>query len=172
MKERQAAEVEAFHQHEATRPLTVAREASLDAPANAPQVGVVEMDGGRIRTREENSPRGITHPHWREFQAGCVVRLQSEESVEDPRPEVPKLFLNRPKVQKLVSQLHRQRTACSGEDTDSDPIGELLAAEQRIPSSRWAKKGRNDRKIRCRRLDRRSLTFLATQGASRELRPR
>ena len=61
------------------------------------------MDGGRIRTRDENCPRGVTHPHWREFQAGCVVRLQSEASVEDPRPEVPRLFLNRPKVQKLVA---------------------------------------------------------------------
>ena len=135
MKDHQAAEVEAFHQREATRPLTGARETSLDAPANTPQVGVVEMDGGRIRTREENSARGITHPHWREFQAGCVVRLQSEESVEDPRPEVPKLFLNRPKVQKLVSQLHRQRTACSGENVDSEPISELLAAEKLIENA-------------------------------------
>ena len=135
MKECQAAEVEAFHQREATRPLTGARVSSLDAPANAPQVGVVEIDGGRIRTREENSARGITHPHWREFQAGCVVRLHSEESVEDPRPEVPKLFLNRPKVQKLVSQLHRQRTACSEENADSEPIGELLAAEKLIENT-------------------------------------
>jgi hypothetical protein len=29
--------------------------------------------GGRIRTGEENCQRGVTHPHWREFQAGCVV---------------------------------------------------------------------------------------------------
>jgi hypothetical protein len=129
MKEQQTADVEAFHQREANRPLIAAREASPDAPANAPQVGVVEMDGGRIRTRDENCPRGVTHPHWREFQAGCVVRLQSEESVEDPRPEVPRLFLNRPKVQKLVAQLHRQRKAMP-ENADDESIGELLAEEK------------------------------------------
>ena len=130
MKEQQTADVEAFHQREASRPLIAAREASPDAPANAPQVGVVEMDGGRIRTRDENCPRGVTHPHWREFQAGCVVRLQSEESVEDPRSEVPRLFLNRPKVQKLVAQLHRQRKAMPEENADDESIGELLAEEK------------------------------------------
>lgn len=130
MKEHQAAQVEAFHQREASRPLTASREASPEVPANAPQVGVVEMDGGRIRTRDENGPRGVTHPHWREFQAGCVVRLQSEASLEDPRPEVPQLFRNRPKVQKLVAQLHRQRKALPEEKTDDQSIGELLGEEQ------------------------------------------
>ena len=113
--------VEAYHQEQATRSLTAHRQRFLRrAPANLPQVGVVEMDGGRIRTREDNSPRGVTSPHWREFQAGCVVRLQSEETATDPRPEVPRLFLSRPKVQKLVSQLHRQRSACIVRNSGND----------------------------------------------------
>ena len=135
MKELQAAQVEAFHQREAARPLTASREASADAPLNAPQVGVVEMDGGRIRTRQENRPRGVTHPHWREFQAGCVVRLQSEASVEDPRPEVPRLFTNRPKVQKLVTQLHRQRKAIPEENAEEQSIGEVLAEEKLVENA-------------------------------------
>ena len=129
MKAQQTARVEAFHQAEANRPLTVPRPPSPKAPANAPQVGVVEMDGGRIRTRDEHGQRGVTHPHWREFQAGCVVRLQSEESAEDPRPQVPRLFLNRPKVHKLVSQLHRQHSAPQ-DDADGESIGDMLAAEK------------------------------------------
>jgi hypothetical protein len=56
-----------------------------------------------------------------------VVRLQSEETATDPRPEVPRLFLSRPKVHKLVSQLHRQRTVSSSETTEEESIGELLA---------------------------------------------
>ena len=104
----------------------------------SPQVGVVEMDGGRIRTRDEHGQRGVTHPHWREFQAGCVVRLQSDASAEDPRPQVPRLFLNRPKVHKLVSQLHRQRSApqdvdANGDanrDADGESIGDMLATEK------------------------------------------
>jgi hypothetical protein len=127
MKEQQSAMVEAYHQQQATRSLTASPEVSPETPANLPQVGVVEMDGGRIRTREDNNPRGVTSPHWREFQAGCVVRLQSEETATDPRPEVPRLFLSRPKVQKLVSQLHRQRTVSPAETTEEESIGELLA---------------------------------------------
>lgn len=135
MKQAQAARVEAFHQRETERPLTSAREASAKAPPNAPQVGVVEMDGGRIRTRDENAPRGVTHPHWREFQAGCVVRLKSEASAEDPRPEVPELFLNRPRVQKLVSQLHRQRGVSQEDETEKESIGELLAEEKLVENA-------------------------------------
>jgi hypothetical protein len=130
MKAQQSAHVEAYHQQQATRSLTAPSAPSPEAPPNLPQVGVVEMDGGRIRTRQENGPRGVTSPHWREFQAGCVVRLQSEESEIDPRPEVPELFLSRPKVQKLVSQLHRQRSGMSSataEEDKEESIGELLA---------------------------------------------
>jgi hypothetical protein len=68
-----------------------------------------------------------------------VVRLHSQESAVDPRPEVPELFLNRPKVQKLVSQLHRQRTGVSAKAVDDESIGELLAeanlAENKLESN-------------------------------------
>jgi len=130
MKAQQSAMVEQYQQREAARSLTAPPEISSEAPENLPQVGVVEMDGGRIRTRDEGGPRGVSGPHWREFQAGCVVRLQSEESAEDPRPEVPRLFLSRPKVQKLVSQLHRQKAATNEETTDDPSIGDILAEEK------------------------------------------
>lgn len=138
MKAQQRARVERFQRREAERPLSEPRQPSPQAPPNAPSVGVVEMDGGRIRTRDEGGPRGVTRPHWREFQAGCVVRLQSEPSAEDPRPNVPALFLERPQVQKLVAQLHRQRGTAQensensehSEHAGDDPsIAELLAPE-------------------------------------------
>jgi hypothetical protein len=129
MKEQQTARVEAHHQCEARRPLSEPRPAAAEAPDNLPQVGVVEMDGGRIRTRQENERRGVTEPHWREFQAGCVVRLQSEPSPEDPHPEVPRLFLSRPKVQKLVTQLHRQKTAAAEEMIRDVVDGDVVEGE-------------------------------------------
>lgn len=138
MQQAQAARVEAFHQREAERPLTSTREPSEKAPPNAPQAVVAEMDGGRILTRDEQCPRGVIHPHWREFQAGCLVRLQSEASEEDPRPDVPELFLNRPLVQKLVSQLHRQRGVSQEGKTDQEDqesIGELLAEEKLVENA-------------------------------------
>ncbi len=135
MEEQQKQRAEAFQRREANRPLTAAREVSDRAPANLPQVGVVEMDGGRIRTRDEGGSRGVTHPHWREFQAGCVVRLQSKVSAVDPRPEVPRLFLDRPKVHKLVSQLHRQRNGSLEEKGSEESLGKLLATEELAENS-------------------------------------
>jgi len=158
MKEQQTTMVEDHHHREASRPLSAPRAVSSDAPGNLPQVGVVEMDGGRIRTRQENGQRGVTNPHWREFQAGCVVRLQSDESAEDPRPEVPRLFLNRPKVQKLVTQLHRQKKAPSEETADDQSIGEILAEEKltenasdREPSTTTEASSKTKRPVRLQR---------------------
>jgi len=64
-----------------------------------------------------------------------VVRLQSEPSAEDPRPEVPRLFLDRPWVHKLVSQLHRQRQAVPDEKEDEPNIGKMLAAEKLVENA-------------------------------------
>ena len=129
MKQQQTEKVQEHHRREAQRPLSEPRPVAADAPENLPQVGVVEMDGGRIRTRQEDAPRGVKEPHWREFQAGCAVRLQSDEAAVDPRPEVPPLFLCRPKVQKLVTQLHRQKKAAPepSADGEDESIGEILA---------------------------------------------
>lgn len=137
MKQQQTSKVEEHHQREATRSLSEPRPVSAEVPENLPQAGVVEMDGGRIRTRQEDSPRGVTEPRWREFQAGCVVRLQSDESAIDPRPEVPRLFLSRPKVQKLVTELHRQKKAAAEEPTGNgeESIGEMLAEESLVENA-------------------------------------
>lgn len=130
MKAQQTARVEEFEQAEAQRPLTQPRQPSPRAPENSPEVGVVEMDGGTIRTRDSGGSRGVSNPHYRNFYAGVVVRLQSETSAEDPRPDIPTLFVTPPKVQKLVSQLHRQRGKSATPDSDEEPsIGDLLAEE-------------------------------------------
>ena len=55
--------------------------------------------------------------------------------MEDPRPEVPRLFTNRPKVQKLVTQLHRQRKAIPEEDAEEQSIGEVLAEEKLVENA-------------------------------------
>lgn len=135
MKQQQTAEVEAFFQSEEERPFTEPRPPQADAPPNPPQVGAIEMDGGRMHTRDEGGSRGVTRPHWREFQAGCVVRLQSEASTSDPRPEVPQLFLDRPRVHKLVSQLHRQRRGQAEGSAEESSIGELLGAEKLVENA-------------------------------------
>lgn len=97
---------------------------------NPPQVVAVEMDGGRWRARQERSGPGVHSPCWREMKVGCLVRLQSEPTLEDPRPNVPSCFLQRPQVQKLVRQLHSQTGVSTKRQDDLLDIEEILNAEQ------------------------------------------
>jgi hypothetical protein len=82
------------------------------------------MDGGRYRCRAEGKGHGVFDPRWRETKVGCLVRLASDAHEQDPHPEVPRLFLSRPRVQKLIHQLHQQKNA-----SDSDPKDEELTIE-------------------------------------------
>ncbi len=47
--------------------------------------------------------------HWYEFKAGCMLTLASQTFAEDPAPEVPKAFLDGPRVATLAQQSHSQR---------------------------------------------------------------
>ncbi len=132
---------------------------ATEGPSNPPTVVAVEMDGGRFRARREDAGHGVFEPHWREMKAGCLLRVQSEVSEEDPHPTVPKVFLDRPQVQKLVRGLHSQHGVASSADAqkeikpleeggcDSSTLGEIMAetvtttSDPPAKSSRW--KGKN-----------------------------
>jgi hypothetical protein len=125
-----------WEQKQADRLLTEPPPRSAAAPPNAPQVVAVEMDGGRLRTRAEDGGHGVFQPHWREMKVGCLLRLQSVEHACDPHPELPRAFLDRPKVQKLVKQLHSQHgSGSSAESVAEEPqhaaenAGEIAIAE-------------------------------------------
>jgi hypothetical protein len=58
------------------------------------------------------------------MKVGCLLRLQSKTHDEDPHPQVPRCFLDRPRVQKLVRQLDAQKAAAAGKQDET--IEELL----------------------------------------------
>jgi hypothetical protein len=131
-----------WEQQQADRLLTEPPPRSAAAPPNAPQVVAVEMDGGRFRARAEDAGHGVFQPHWREMKVANLLRLQSIEHACDPHPELPPVFLDRPKVQKLVKQLHAQHgSGPSAESGAEEPqkapenavetaIAEILRADE------------------------------------------
>lgn len=71
-------------------------EALAKAPADAPDLAVVECDGGRIRTREPGHGPGV-HRHetgWRETKNACLIRAQRNRCGSDPHPDPPECFCN------------------------------------------------------------------------------
>lgn len=69
---------------------------------NVPELAVVEMDGGRIRTRQEDRGSGTHEPRWRETKNALFLRMQIAVHAEDPCPELPASLQNRSRIRQLV----------------------------------------------------------------------
>jgi len=71
----------------------------------APEVGAVMMDGGRVLLRAEDQPQGAHAPEWKEPKYGCCLTLNTKESKTDPQPEPPAKFLDPARLPKLVKEV-------------------------------------------------------------------
>jgi hypothetical protein len=73
-------------------------------PENAPDLAVVECDGGRIRTREPGHGPGVhlSGEGWREDKNACLIRAQRKTFSEDPQPEPPECFCDLKHVAKIA----------------------------------------------------------------------
>jgi hypothetical protein len=76
----------------------------LAAPAGVkpPQVAAVLADGGRLQLREAD-PESASH--WHEYKAGLLQGLVSQAHEHDPCPQVPELFLQRERIDKLTRDI-------------------------------------------------------------------
>lgn len=72
---------------------------------NIPQLAVVEIDGGRIRTRQEEQGQGTHNPAWRETKNALFLRMQSDVHEEDPCPELPETLQDRNRIRQLVLEM-------------------------------------------------------------------
>jgi hypothetical protein len=73
--------------------------------AAPPEVVAVEIDGGRLRTREVDWGPGVHQHQNKEDKIACLVSLNSQTHEQDPQPEPPPLFLEPRRVQRLVQQM-------------------------------------------------------------------
>jgi len=82
-----------------------------------PAAVVVEIDGGRLRTRASGAGRGVHQAENKEDKVACLATLESAERGEDPRPQPPASFLQPRRVQRLVQQM----AGPAGEPDSGDP---------------------------------------------------
>jgi hypothetical protein len=81
-----------------------------------PTVVVVEIDGGRLRTRAAGEGRGVHQAENKEDKIACLATLESVEHSTDPQPQPPASFLQPRRVQRLVQQMAGQAGELSGDD--------------------------------------------------------
>jgi hypothetical protein len=103
-----------------------------------PEVVVVEVDGGRIRTRAAESAPGVHDAQNKEDKIACLATLSARTFATDPCPEVPESFLCPRRVRRLVSQME-------GQAGDANPPEILGARADREvtpaggePTDRWS----------------------------------
>ena len=70
-----------------------------------PAVVVVEVDGGRLRTRATGCGRGVHHAEGKEDKIACLATLGEVATATDPCPEPPPSFVEPRRIQRLVTQM-------------------------------------------------------------------
>lgn len=104
-----------------------------------PEAVVVEVDGGRIRTRAANSARGVHEAQNKEDKIACLATLHSRTFATDPCPEPPPSFLCPRRVKRLVSQMKKAAAevdapGMSGVPEDTGPH----RRDEPRPPDRWS----------------------------------
>ena len=86
-----------------------------DLPAAAsPPVAVIEVDGGRLGTRQIGAGPGVHQPQAKEDKIACLLGVRSDAHAADPQPEPPAAFRDARRVARLVRQFQGQAPADEG----------------------------------------------------------
>ncbi len=99
--------------------------------AEAPPVAVVEIDGGRVGTREPGVGPGVQLPQPKEDKIAYLLSVKSATHADDPQPEPPPAFRDHPRVARLVRQIKAQAAPPAHEVPE--PAAESAAAEPADP---------------------------------------
>jgi hypothetical protein len=112
----------------------------LAAPAGVkpPPVAAVLADGGRLQLRDA-APDAASH--WHEYKGGVLHSLASDVSEHDPCPQVPEVFLQRERIDKLAREITSvaARPESLPTDVSSAAIGEIgavsLISPEELPAT-------------------------------------
>jgi hypothetical protein len=113
------------------------RRRELPSPA-APPVAVVEVDGGRLGTRQTGAGPGVHQPQAKEDKVACLVSVRSAVHAADPQPEPPAAFRDARRVARLVRQFQGQ----------APPADEAAAADAAPPADADDRPGQPERLVR------------------------
>jgi len=100
-------------------------------PEDAPDLAVVECDGGRIRTREPGHGQGVhlSGKGWNETKNACLIRAQRQTFDADPQPEPPECFCDPDHVAKIaetqalsVAALHSEEKTIAEDENELEPL--------------------------------------------------
>jgi hypothetical protein len=103
-----------------------------------PEAVVVEVDGGRIRTRAAGSTPGVHEAQNKEDKIACLATLAGPAFATDPQPDPPRSFRCPRRVRRLVQQMKGQAGPGDAEETLEGPAGPVAEAAAGESVGRWS----------------------------------
>lgn len=100
--------------------------------AEPPPVAVIEVDGGRLGTRQPGVGPGVYAGQPKEDKIACLLSMASDRQPEDPQPEPPASFRDARRVARLVRQLQGQ-AAAPGDEPAADAADAASAPARADP---------------------------------------
>ena len=107
-------------------------------PRIIPGAVVVEVDGGRVRTRAAGSGPGVHEAQNKEDKVACLATLSGPTFATDPCPEPPETFRCPRRVRRLVQQMKGaagEATALENRDESGSSAGGTGEPER---AERWS----------------------------------
>jgi hypothetical protein len=102
---------------------TLLEKKTAPAGVKPPPVAAVLADGGRLQLREPNAEKTS---RWHEYKAGVLQGLTSEAHADDPCPQIPALYLQPARIDKLSRQI--TSVAAKTASDESPPTSGATAA--------------------------------------------
>jgi len=89
---------------------------------DAPQIGVVSMDGGRYQRRDHfgDRDRPPEANHWKEEKVGCLLSMTGHVHPRDPTPEFPEWLATSSAVAELAKMAEKTRDFEPSTDRQED----------------------------------------------------
>lgn len=122
----------------AYRQLPLTQRKGVPAEVTAPDLAVVQMDGGRLQILDRSAPAAGTPPsepstapagHWREDKVGLLATMTSTVSAEDPCPTIPAHFVDPLRILKLAREIKGSTGVAEEEVPTAAPAPALAAAD-------------------------------------------
>ena len=103
-----------------------------------PEAVVVEIDGGRMRTRAAGSAPGVHEAQNKEDKIACLVTLSGPTFAADPCPEPPASFRCPRRVQRLVSRMKGPTGRDDAQEIPEESTGVATESVAVESTERWS----------------------------------
>jgi hypothetical protein len=108
--------------------------------AVVPEAVVVEVDGGRIRTRIAGAGPGVHEAQNKEDKVACLATLSGPTFAADPCPEPPESFQCPRRVRRLVAQMKGSAGEAVAQENPGESTPPVPPAGKSEGAARWSPK--------------------------------